>query len=631
MWTITLLHIVVILISCNHFTSVSSALIVKTRPSLYTIDTLNVKFAVKRKRNVTRVRIQKCCGPYTKKCNPTKKFTTKTSTYNTILASKITTLTNEASTQAVEIQTNLPNQDSTTLVEESTLSEQSIASSPEAETTTTELSTLSDPSTEQILLVTTEIPSSTTSAAITTMTDTTTTTITPTSTVAQTTTTVAQTTTNVAQTTTTVAKTTTTVAQTTTTVAQTTTTIAKTTTTVAQTTSTVAQTSTTTTKPTTTTTKTSTSTSTTTTTPKPLCLPYSCNTNSSKLGSDGRVLASAVTDGVLKEIGNRQYLFSSSAKSWPEAASACCSLGMSLLSLETADEYLSIADIVDSSDNGSFNGEYFTSGSDNKLENSFVWCTSNNTTIASPPWAAGEPSDKTETENCIVVYTEFGKNPQLGDKSCPTATKYICEMPVIPRVSTCVQQTCKADPNLIGSDGQVNMTAPAIDGNFMVICGKLYFISKSAKTWQESADECCKRKMRYLTVETDEEHMCLAEFMMNPYGRQYNGVWFWTSGSDISVEGVYTWCYSDNTQANISFSNVLKWAVTQPDNGGNVEDCINIFTHNVAPPGSIDYNDIVCSRGLQYICERPLFGSVPFPECPTVDCKPEFRKLETRR
>ncbi|XP_059470853.1 uncharacterized protein LOC132193915 [Neocloeon triangulifer] len=601
MWTVTPFHIVAFLLSYYQFSSVSSALIVKMRPSREKTDTLNVKFAVhQRKRNITRVRIQKCCGLRT--CNPTSKPTTITSQLASII-STLTTLASDASTTAIEIQTTLPNQEFTNFFEESTLTEQIIASTLEVETTTTVLSTPTNPLTEQTLTLT-EITSSA-SPAITIITDATTTTITPT------TTTIATTTPATTTTTTITTRTITTTTPTTTTTTPTTTTTTPTTTT---------------TTPTTTTTKTSTSTSTTTTTPKPLCLPYNCNLTRSKLGPDGRVLASAVTDGVLREIGNRQYLFSSSAKNWTEAATACCSLGMSLLSFETADEYLSMADIIDFSNNGSLNGEFYTSGSDNKLENSFVWCASNNATIASPPWAAGEPSDKTETENCVVVYMEPGKNPQLGDKSCSTATKYICEVAVIPRTAPTLPQTCKADPNLLGSDRQVNMTAPVIDGKFIVLCGKLYFFSTSAKTWQDSADECCKRKMRFVAVETDEEHMCLADFITNPYGRQYNGLWFWTSGSDSTVEGVYNWCYADNTQASMRFSSVLKWDSAQPDNYNN-EDCINFFTWNVAPPGSITYNDYACSNTLQYICERPLFGPVPFPECPTVVCTPELAKV----
>jgi len=120
---------------------------------------------------------------------------------------------------------------------------------------------------------------------------------------------------------------------------------------------------------------------------------------------------------------------------------------MTLLSLEKAEEYFSISDIVD----GDFSlnyiiqviykvyvlkaeegplliGEYFTSGSDFKVENSFIWCTSNNSTVTSPIWAPGKPGDKTGTENCITINTSVGKMSDLSDKSCTTASKYICEV-----------------------------------------------------------------------------------------------------------------------------------------------------------------------------------------------------------
>ncbi|CAB3362688.1 Hypothetical predicted protein [Cloeon dipterum] len=158
---------------------------------------------------------------------------------------------------------------------------------------------------------------------------------------------------------------------------------------------------------------------------KPLCPPYNCSSAVSSLGSDGRVKDTSVINGTLKISGDRQYMFSSMEKTWTDAASACCSLGMKLLSLETKDEYAAISKIVDF--NNALIGEYFTSGSDNKVEGSFVWCSLNNVSITTPLWGAGKLNDSTGTENCVTL-TVSATNATIGDRSCTTPMKYICEV-----------------------------------------------------------------------------------------------------------------------------------------------------------------------------------------------------------
>lgn len=73
-------------------------------------------------------------------------------------------------------------------------------------------------------------------------------------------------------------------------------------------------------------------------------------------------------------------------------------------------------------------GEYFTSGSDNKVEKSYVWCSANNSAVSYTSWASGEPSDVSGTENCLTFTTSPGKAGTLSDKSCTASLKYICEV-----------------------------------------------------------------------------------------------------------------------------------------------------------------------------------------------------------
>jgi hypothetical protein len=51
------------------------------------------------------------------------------------------------------------------------------------------------------------------------------------------------------------------------------------------------------------------------------------------------------------KIANNEVKKNHYQKSWADAASACCALGMELLSLENATEYSTISDIVDGINN----------------------------------------------------------------------------------------------------------------------------------------------------------------------------------------------------------------------------------------------------------------------------------------
>ncbi|XP_065331394.1 macrophage mannose receptor 1-like [Cloeon dipterum] len=548
-----------------------------------------------KKRNATRIHIKKCCG--IKKCKGgTTVLVGSTSRLQTPVTTKNLATTTVSAHGSSPDSAQPPLQEDTSVetqpsIKSETLSLTGSTAILSTDTTTGEI-TFSTTATSTELFASASASASTSSQESTTVSGTST--ITPAATI------------SLAATTTTLAATTvmTTAATTTTTV--TTTTAATTTTTV-----------------TTTTAATTTTTVTTTTTPAPLCLPYTCTSNFS-LGTDGRVKASSVLDGILKESGNRQYMFSTSQKSWTDAGSACCSLGMMLLSLETTEEYIQISKIVKFSTE--LVGEYFTSGSDNKVENSFVWCSSNNTAVTSPSWGASEPSDKTGSENCVTVTVTASQNATIGDRSCTTPMKYICELPIVPKTSSCLAYPCETDPRYIGSDGEVNVTAANPGGDFLAICGRIYFIGQAGQNWSNSGVECCKRKMTFAAIETDAEQACITKYFSSIYGRPFAGLNAWVAGTDLFHEGIFTWCYADNTEENVTFSNILRWRFNQPDNFGNNENCMHYMNDGGLPPTNMVFNDENCAGSKRFICETAL-ATIPFPECPSITCQQEPPKV----
>ncbi len=71
--------------------------------------------------------------------------------------------------------------------------------------------------------------------------------------------------------------------------------------------------------------------------------------------------------------------------------------------------------------------------------------------------------------------------------------------------------------------------------------------------------------------------------------------YFWTSGSDKSIEGKWIW---ESTGVNLSpgFTN---WADAEPNNAGN-EDCLCTGWVTNGRPG---WNDWACDRSNDAICE----------------------------
>ena len=73
---------------------------------------------------------------------------------------------------------------------------------------------------------------------------------------------------------------------------------------------------------------------------------------------------------------------------------------------------------------------------------------------------------------------------------------------------------------------------------------------------------------------------------------------FWIGASDEETEGVWRWVNGD-----IATSQQLIWRSEQPDNGGNNEDCGEIFPQ---APHNGRSNDLPCSFASIGLCETTV-------------------------
>jgi len=79
-------------------------------------------------------------------------------------------------------------------------------------------------------------------------------------------------------------------------------------------------------------------------------------------------------------------------------------------------------------------GQFWTSGSDHKMERNFMWCSSNNSVVGSNIlWSVGEPSGINDfglEEDCVSIHLNTGapQNNALSDVNCEDSFSFICEV-----------------------------------------------------------------------------------------------------------------------------------------------------------------------------------------------------------
>ncbi|XP_017471266.1 PREDICTED: C-type lectin 37Da-like [Rhagoletis zephyria] len=127
---------------------------------------------------------------------------------------------------------------------------------------------------------------------------------------------------------------------------------------------------------------------------------------------------------------------------------------------------------------------------------------------------------------------------------------------------------------------------------FTKIGNKYYLVNTGMKmNWFEAAHVCRTYDSDLATIESEAEMNALA-FHLTTNGQL--GKYFWTSGSDLAVEGKF-----------MSLSNgrpmtYTKWSGGQPDNAGNNEDCVHLWNVN----NLLHMNDYPCTGEGYPICER---------------------------
>ncbi|XP_059468520.1 uncharacterized protein LOC132192538 [Neocloeon triangulifer] len=122
----------------------------------------------------------------------------------------------------------------------------------------------------------------------------------------------------------------------------------------------------------------------------------------------------------------RSYMFSyeNDTKTFIEAMTTCCAIGMKLLSLEYDYKYKSVSAAI--RDKFATEGVYWTSGSNRGCKSSYGYCSVNRLLRDEAIWAPGQPDDAGGNESALAVNLN-ATHALLSDFNEESEFRYVCE------------------------------------------------------------------------------------------------------------------------------------------------------------------------------------------------------------
>ncbi|CAB3362686.1 Hypothetical predicted protein [Cloeon dipterum] len=296
------------------------------------------------------------------------------------------------------------------------------------------------------------------------------------------------------------------------------------------------------------------------------------------------------------------YLFSNTKKfGWTGSYDFCCSMGMSMVKIETQDEFKCLFDLNKNEVSLKFNGDFWTSASQLDCAYKFEWCDSgvrlhrNDTRWW--PGAGGQPNNLGGAQACTFLHFQPGVLPTdgyLNDWDCGALYDFICEMPAIANSTTVTCNDvlpCSTDANY----AQQLQTKTSRTGKFFEACSRTYFFSSNILTYDAAFTECCKYGLQLVSFETLAEFQCVLD--LNNANMKYAAT-FWTSGTNdgIGMENSWGWCPSGKL-----LESGFSWKTGEPNNI-YTENCLALST----AVGDYSLSKIAstnCKLANRYICE----------------------------
>ena len=128
--------------------------------------------------------------------------------------------------------------------------------------------------------------------------------------------------------------------------------------------------------------------------------------------------------------------------------------------------------------------------------------------------------------------------------------------------------------------------------DFDLVDGECYFISAERVGWIEARKKCEVRKSNLISFDSERKRTKLAEYVRRTSRRRRSE--FWTSGNDISREGVWQWAEQPGGLGRVAAGGWLGAQYTSLE-----ENCL---VWSVATRGE-GWTSSSCCNSLGYICE----------------------------
>ncbi|KAF4522635.1 hypothetical protein B566_EDAN011034 [Ephemera danica] len=312
-----------------------------------------------------------------------------------------------------------------------------------------------------------------------------------------------------------------------------------------------------------------------------------------KVKSDGTISV-PITEGIVKEVCGKIYMLGWFPKTLEQAQVTCCSMNMSLVSMEDATKSTCLANFYKTL--AFIPTTFWTSGTDEGCPGQWTWCNSRSPFADGVQWAPGQPkSAGPGLKNCVETSMSVSNPPAtlLSVKPCALTNRYACQKdpPTLPPSvttqvpttvtpppcgPTCTNATCTVESNAVQADGTVQVAGNSV-GTAKTICGKQYMFSTQMASYDSADKICCALGMKLLSLESGAEAACLAQIY------QGSSSTFWTSGKDDGCEGRWGWCAMGRF-----FNSEITWVSGKPS-GGTAANCAQAPATEEGTPPPITY------------------------------------------
>ncbi|XP_059470982.1 uncharacterized protein LOC132193989 [Neocloeon triangulifer] len=345
------------------------------------------------------------------------------------------------------------------------------------------------------------------------------------------------------------------------------------------------------------------------TTKMPLSLPpcpLKCTKDLTLFKADNKTLEDPIVHGFWETACGEQLLFGKFLANWQQNYDMCCKLGMEPITLDSPAKASCMKSFVNGN-NWKYNTRYWTSGVRKKIGGSFLWCKNTSAPFPTNMWGFSSPNTIINgSGNCAQMQIVKGNSSiLLEDKTCTFLSAFACQGPTTPKPA-CEAPTCPIVPCVKNSvyfkylaDDYSTLYNVSSYGTTVEVSNRLFLFPKPifTRSFNDAISYCCEFGLSLVSMHKD--------FMFDAVAKAFNATsnsaiasgLFWTSGTDMGCEDFFGFCTTNRL-----VRGEARWAVNQPDNANNSENCLALEING----GIALLRDENCDKKFRVICEgRP--------------------------